>query len=75
MKRFIKTNFILSFLNNPSLADIQTLKLLYEEFTEFLFAEKDNFNNLEAYRNALVFTIEELSVMKIASVEKKLLHT
>ena len=70
MKRFMNSNFILFFQNNLSHADIQTLTSLYDEFTEIVLTEKDNFKNFEAYRKALVYTLERLLTIKSVSREK-----
>jgi len=50
--------------------DIRILKSRYEEFTEIVLTEKDNFKNLDDYRKALVYTQEGLSAMKSVSGEK-----
>lgn len=70
MKRFISSNFILFVQNNVSHVDIQTLTSLYDEFTEIVLTEKDNFKNFEAYRKALVYTLERLITLKSVSGEK-----
>ena len=70
MKRFMNSNFILFVQNNLSHADIQTLIILYDEFTEIVLTEKDNFKNLEAYREALVYTLERLLAIKSVSGEQ-----
>ena len=66
MKRFINTDFFLTLQDisqNGTIVDSRLLKSIYDEFVVLILSESTKFQNHVAYRNALVYTVSELTVI------------
>ena len=61
MKRFMTTKFIQSIQDTVLDSDVKILNKRYDEFALFIFSERSNFINNDAYHNALLYTRVELS--------------
>jgi len=65
------TDFILTIQDAESDVDVPVLQGKYEEFVLFLLNEGENFQNINAYFNALIYTKVEMSFMLAQCFEKK----
>ncbi|MDR0796191.1 MAG: RteC domain-containing protein [Tannerella sp.] len=66
MKRFIATKFFHAMQEvsqKGTLVDMHVLRNVYDEVVVMILSEYDNFKNLVAYRNALVYTVSEIKGM------------